>query len=80
MVELSTELQTYRDRLPTMLSNHNGEYVVIKGAEPKYFARTYQEALEWAYERFGLEQFFVKKVAEDQDVAHYLRDLGPCRI
>lgn len=79
MVELSTELQTYRDRLPNMLRTHDGHYVVIKGAEPKYFALTYQEALEWAYERFGLDQFFVKKVAEDQDVAHFTRDLGPCR-
>lgn len=79
MVELQTELQTYRDRLPSMLDSHNGQYVVIKGAKPVDFFPTYNDALEWAYERFGLEQFFVKKVAEDQDVAHFTRDLGPCR-
>ncbi|MGI4779832.1 MAG: hypothetical protein ACRYGA_17230 [Janthinobacterium lividum] len=80
MVELQTELQTYRDRLPGMLCQHNGEYVVIKDTTLVFFSSTYQSALEWAYEEFGLEQFFVKKIAEDQDVAHYLRDVGPCRI
>ncbi|WP_442867269.1 DUF5678 domain-containing protein [Acidovorax sp. NCPPB 3576] len=62
-----------------MLSQHEGDYVVIRGDSPVQFARTYEEALTWAYAKFGLEAFFVKKVAEDQDVAHFARDLGPCR-
>jgi hypothetical protein len=79
MVELRTELQTYRDLLPLMLNGHDGQYVVIKDTQTVHFSQTYQEALNWAYETFGLDHFFVKKVAQDQDVAHFMRDLGPCR-
>jgi hypothetical protein len=79
MVELQQELQTYRDKLPAMLPAHNGHFVVIRGAQPVHFSLTYEEALTWAYEKFGLDQFFVKRVAEDHAVAHFTRDLGPCR-
>lgn len=79
MVELRTELQTYRKQLPAMLDQHDGDYVVIKGDRAVHYSATYAAALDWAYQAFGLDQFFVKKVAIDQDVAHYSRDLGPCR-
>lgn len=79
MVELQTELQTYRRQLPKMLDRHDGQYVVIKGEQAFHYSRTYEEALDWAYAEFGLDRFFVKKIAEDQDVAHFTRDLGPCR-
>ena len=79
MSEMQTELRTYRDNLPSMLSEHDGEYVVIKDTLTVHFSRTYQEALDWAYDTFGLDHFFVKKVAEDQDVDHFMRDFGPCR-
>ncbi|RCW73850.1 hypothetical protein DES41_102164 [Pseudorhodoferax soli] len=62
-----------------MLDRHDGEYVVIKGDQTMHYSPTYAAALEWAYQTFGLDQFFVKKVAVDQDVAHFTRDLGPCR-
>lgn len=80
MVELQAELQVYWNRLPHMLTRHEGEYVVIKCGEPEHFSRTYEEALSWAYEKFGFDQFFVKKVSEEEAaVAHFTRDLGPCR-
>lgn len=79
MSELQAELNTYREQLPAMLNLHEGDYVVIKGDVPIHFSSTYAAALEWAYEHFGLERFFVKKIAQDQDVAHFTRDLGPCR-
>ena len=80
MVELRTELQTYQEHLPAMLRGHDGQYVVIKDTQTVHFSPTYQDALDWAYETFGLDHFFVKKVAGDEDVAHFMRDLGPCRI
>ena len=79
MVDLRTELQTYAEHLPSMLNRHDGEYVVIKDTLTVHFSPTYEDALNWAYNTFGLDHFFVKKVAEDQDVAHFTRDLGPCR-
>lgn len=79
MVELQTELTTYKNRLPAMLTAHRDHYVVIKGQQPMHFSLTYEDALEWGYSTFGLDRFFVKKVAEDEDVAHFTRDFGPCR-
>ncbi|CAA2101355.1 hypothetical protein VVAX_01208 [Variovorax paradoxus] len=79
MVELRAELQTFWNRLPNMVSRHNGQYVVIKGAKVEHFDPTYEGALSWAYDKFGLEQFFVKKVSEEEAVAHFSRDVGPCR-
>ena len=78
MIELQTELQTYRSRLPSMVRQHDGEYVVIKGSDPLHFFFTYEAALDWAYEEFGLDGFFVKKVAQEEPVAHFTRDLGSC--
>ena len=79
MPELAQELRTYETRLSAMLRDHPGEYVVIQGEELRHFSSSYEQALQWAYESFGLDRFFVKKVAEDQDVAHFSRDLGPCQ-
>lgn len=73
------ELQTYESALAGMLSKHDGEYVVIRGDKIEHFFADYAAALNWAYETFGLERFFVKKVAADQDIAHFTRDFGPCR-
>lgn len=79
MSTLQTEFQTYQLQLPKMLGSHNGQYVVIKGSNLAHFSESYEQALTWAYDEFGLDTFFVKKVAPDQDVAHFTRDLGPCR-
>lgn len=78
-VALQRELQTYQTRLPEMLASHNGEYVVIRDTQPVRFFPTYAEALSWAYDVYEFERFFVKKVAEEEAVAHFTRDLGPCR-
>lgn len=77
--DLGLEQRTYEDQLDTMLREHEGQYVVIKGSDLKHFSTTYEDALDWGYDEFGLESFFVKRVSQDQDVAHFTRDLGPCR-
>ena len=79
MVELQAELDAYRRGLPLMLRQHDGEYVVMKDASPVHFSPTYESALTWAYDQFGLAHFFVKKVSEDEAVAHFSRDAGLCR-
>ncbi len=74
--DLQVEFQTYCAKLPEMLVGHDGHYVVIRGSQPVHFSLTYEDALSWAYERFGLDRFFVKKVTEDRATAHFTRDLG----
>lgn len=80
MSSLQIEAKTYEARLQENLKNHAGQYVVILGTKVAHFSATYEEALDWAYDKFGSEgSFFVKLVAADQNVAHFTRDLGPCR-
>ena len=79
MIELQTELQAYRSGLANMVSQHDGEYVVIKGSRAVHFSPTYEAALDWAYAQYGLDHFFVKKVSEEGAVAHFTREVGSCR-
>lgn len=78
MPSLQSAFDTYLALLPDMLAKHNGQYVVIKDDQVAHYSDTYEHALDWAYDAFGLEDFFVKKVASDKDVVHFTRDLGPC--
>lgn len=80
METLRSEALTYQSSLTENLKMYAGQYVVIHGTQVAHFSPSYEAALDWAYEQYGLnDRFFVKKVAEDQNVAHFTRDLGPCR-
>ncbi len=72
------ELQAYEAALPEIISRHRGQFVVIYGNSLVRYFDSYGEALEWAYETYGLDPFFVKQISEEENVAHFIRDLGPC--
>lgn len=78
MLTLEAELKTYEASLPDMLKGCEGQYVVICGDEICKVLPTYDEALSWAYDTFGLQRFFVKQVNAIEPVAHFSRDVGPC--
>ncbi len=79
-MDLSIEHLAYKRHLGEMLKAHEGHFVVIKDAVLEHFSRSYEDALDWGYEHFGIDgAFFVKKVAQDGDVVHFSRDIGPCR-
>ena len=80
MVTCQTELQTYKAALPKLLPGNDGKFVVIRGAQVFELFQTYEEALEWAYEKFGLDGFFVKQISEEEPIAHFSRDLGTCGV
>lgn len=72
------ELKAYEAALPRLLKQHEGEFVVIKDQTVHRFFSHYEEALEWAYDTFGLDPFFVKRVADSaQNTVHFTRDVGP---
>lgn len=72
------ELNAYEAALPRLLPQHEGEYVVIKEERVLRFFPRYDEALQWGYETFGLDSFFVKRVIQDeQNTVHFTRDVGP---
>lgn len=74
------ELRVYEAALEDLMARYRGQYVVIHGDKVEQLFTNYGEALEWAYERHGGEPFFVKQISEEENVAHFIRDLGPCRI
>lgn len=78
MLTLQKELATFDAALPGMLRENSGRFVVIKGDHVCTFKPTYEAALTWAYDEFGLETFLVKQINAEEPVAHFSRDIGAC--
>lgn len=76
MTALQLETQVYEQRLQEMLASHEGQYVVLRGTDASQFFQSLDDALEWAYDHFGLGAALVKRVARDHAAAHFSRDLG----
>lgn len=74
MLTFQQELRAYEAALPRMLEESDGKYVVIRGSQICNVLLTYDEALNWAYDQFGLERFFVKQINATQQVAHFSRN------
>lgn len=74
MLEFQTEIQAFEAALPRLLKDHDGKFAVIHGdeVEPRVFP-TYEEALGWGYDRFGLDRFFVKQIANKAHATHFMR-------
>ena len=77
--ELRQELRAYKAALPSIAETHAGQYVVIHGDDLVRYFSEYEPALQWAYDSYGLKPFFVRRVSMEPNVAHFTRDLGPCR-
>lgn len=79
MPKLQRELEVYEAALPSLLATHRGQYVVIKDSDVRHYSETYEQALSWAYDAFGLDRFFVKQITDGASASvHFTRDLGPC--
>lgn len=78
MIQLDREFKVYKQRLPELLNTQAGRFVVIKGDEVTSLHDTYEAALDWAYDHYGLNQFFVKEVTDARPVTHYSRAGHPC--
>jgi hypothetical protein len=76
MDDLSTELNTYRTKLPTLLGQQ-GKFVLIKGDAIDGVYNTYAEAMTAGYSKHGLDKpFFVRKISPIEQVSFFSRDLG----
>lgn len=77
VTEARTEFTAYEAALPMLLKKHDQQFVVIHGSEiAERFFDSYVQAVEWAYETFGLGPFFVKQISEQENATHFIRDLG----
>ncbi|WAB91948.1 hypothetical protein [Pseudomonas citronellolis] len=77
-MSLETEITTYNAQLPNLLQ-HQGKFVVIKGEEVVDVLDTYNDALKLGYERFGLQQFLVKRIMPPEQVFFITRHVVPCQ-
>jgi hypothetical protein len=76
MLTFQQELRAYEAALPRMLEEDDGKFVVIQGDKVRKVLLTYEDALNWAYDQFGLARFLVKQIDSQEQVAHFSRDLG----
>jgi hypothetical protein len=77
---LERESAAFRAKLPELLLHHNGRYALIHGdrVEGDTFP-TFDDALEAGYERFELDAFLVKLIAEHENPVFFPRAIKPCR-
>lgn len=69
------EIDAFTAALPRLIEDrHEGEFVVLKSREVVHMSPTYEQALSWAYQQYGLdEEFFVKQVLGAPLVTHFRR-------
>ncbi len=73
---LEEELDQYESRKDSFLEQE-GKFVVIHGSEVAGFWETYEDALQVACLRFGLEPFLIKRI-EFEERIHNIRGLPAC--
>jgi len=79
-MSLENELQTYRKELPRLLAEGNANrYVVIRGEELAGVCDSLEAAQAMGYDRFGLNDFLVKKILADEKPLYYSRSIHQCR-
>jgi hypothetical protein len=65
---LKREQAVYEANLPGWLSDHEGEYVLIKGSTVDGFYGSPDDALTAGYSRFGIGPLFVKQILPTEPV------------
>lgn len=78
-MNLHQELEAYKKALPTLVSEE-GKFALVIGDSLVGVYESYADALSAGYDRAGLTPFLVKRIAANEMVAYFSRDLeSPCR-
>jgi hypothetical protein len=67
---LRREQAVYESNLSRWLSDHEGEFVLIKGEAVDGFYESRDDALTAGYSRFGIGPLFVKQILPTEPVYH----------
>jgi hypothetical protein len=70
IASLTEEMATFRDRLPELLREHDGEFVLIKGTEIAGVFSDRSAALREGYRRFGIVPLLVRQIAASDPVVY----------
>ncbi|MGE5566024.1 MAG: hypothetical protein ACM3YN_07720 [Parcubacteria group bacterium] len=74
MADLTTELEHYRNILPS-LKDQEGKFIVITGKDVLGIFDSYSDALKIGYQKVGLDPFLVKKISTDEVISYFSRDI-----
>jgi hypothetical protein len=74
---LDRELDTFRRELPALLADpaNRGQFALVHGTAVAGLYPTFEAALAAGYDRFGLDPFLVKQVAEHEAPRYFSRNL-----
>ena len=78
-MSLEREVETYRRRLPELLSNE-GKFVVIYGDDIVGIRDTLENALDLGYDRFGNEAFLAREITKKEKILYTTRVLRSCPL
>lgn len=75
MLSFQAEVDAFNEALPKLIEDHHaGQFVVLKSSNVAHISPTYEKALSWAYQQYGIDdEFFVKQVLETPQVTHFRR-------
>jgi hypothetical protein len=70
-MKLKQEYIYYKENKDSLLKEHSGSFVLIKGKEIIGFFKSEEQAYKAGLERFGNQPFFIKRVTKEEDVEEY---------
>ncbi len=66
-----TEKKAYENALPKLL-REEGKFALIREDNLVGVYETYEDALKFGYEKFGLEPFFIKRIQQFEETNYIL--------
>jgi hypothetical protein len=75
MADLERELETYKKALPSLLAEV-GRYVLVFEDQIDGTFESYADAIQSGYQKHGVKPFLVKRIATDETIAFFTRELG----
>ncbi len=80
MGELEENLKAFEEQLPKLLETNEGRFAVVgrKSSEENHEVEcwdTYPDAIQYAYKRYGLKPFLVKRVVRIEIPIRFTRDI-----
>jgi hypothetical protein len=67
-MSFATEIAYFDKERQAWLEDHEGEWVAVKGEDIGGFFGEFEQAFEVGFEKFGTEQFLVKRVLPEDEV------------
>lgn len=75
-MELKREYETYKANKEDLLTKHEGQYVLIKGADIIEVFTSYEDALKAGLKKFGNVPFLVKQIQREDEVNFFFSNVA----